>query len=155
MRHLGFILLIIGITFVFCLLVYLAETLFLDYVIMIEPPIGISIEEWLDEFVFWGTIVVITSGIAAILWYIFGQWVMNFNRWEEVNKRSWWGLGFVPVFIAIVVACVMIPPADQGAWWAYGLYVFDGLVCYYLTTALFSPNPVKYTPILATKIRRW
>ncbi len=155
MKHVGFIVLIILITFAFWLLLYFGESLFLDYVIMIEPPIGVFIEDWLYEFVFWGTIVLVVTGMVAIFWYIGGEWIMKFNRWEKVNKRSWWGLGLVPIIIVIVVACVIIPPPDIGAWWAYAIYVFNGLLCYYLTTALLSPNSVKYTPVLASKIRKW
>jgi hypothetical protein len=46
----------------------------------------------------------------------------------------------------------LIGPA-QGGWLAYSLLFANALICYYLSTALFSPSAYKYTPLGAAAVR--
>lgn len=151
------ILQIVGIVFVagafLLILVFLEENLALSEKIV--PPPDVSLEEWLENFRRWAIVGIASSLVAALLWYAVAAWAFKVNSWRRANKRAIWSLLFLIPVAGIVTGFVFIQQAQEGALSAYLFVVVNGLACYYLQTALFSPSSFKYTPLGASVLRRW
>jgi hypothetical protein len=120
----------------------------------ITLPAGITLQDWLDNFVSfasWGLGISLTS---SLLWYILGQWIFKINNWGESSKFWYWCLLSVPSMIASVIFCINIYQPQQGVLITYLFFIGNNLLCYYFATALFSPASYKYTPIWAKNLRR-
>jgi len=145
---------IVAITIGFIFLAYYLEIVALSNRVL--PPPNITIEQWLDKFKRWATVGISVSGLTSLLWYVLGQWGFDVIEYRKAGKRHIWILLFLlPVVVAIIAAC-FTRHAQSGAWLAYVFYGLNGLLCYYLATALCSPLAFKYTPSLASKVwRRW
>jgi len=153
MKHIACFIGIAGITFIFCLLAsYLEENYFLYNTVV--PPAGVKLEQWLDSFERWAFVGIITSGAASLLWYILAQCVFKINDWKKSGKRVIWVLLILLPVIAIILGITFTKQAQEGAWLAYLFYALNGLLCYYLATALCSPSSFKYTPLLASQVWR-
>lgn len=137
----------------FLLMVFVEENYVLNE--MVIPRGDMSIEEWLDSFRRWGTIGISVSAATGLFWYVLGQGFFDVNRWTEANRRPIWLLLFFCPVIAGVLGIVFTKQAQQGAWAAFLFYFLNSTLCYYLETALFSPSSFKYTPLGASKLRRW
>ena len=153
MKHIACVIGIALITFIFCLIASYWEENYVLYNTVV-PPAGVTSEQWLDSFRHWAIIGIITAGAAALLWYIFAQLVFKINRWEKSGKRVIWILFVLLPVVAIILGIVFTKQAQEGAFWAYVFYTLNGLLCYYLATALCSPSSFKYTPLLASQFWR-
>jgi hypothetical protein len=120
---------------------------------MITPPSDWNLDQWIDDFISWSVIIVIFSGVMSLLWYTFGEWIFKIREPKDSNKRPIWMSFFIIPIILIIVAFIITPQAG-GSWFAYISYAFDGILCYYIATALFSPESVKYIPLLAQQFWR-
>jgi hypothetical protein len=154
-KHIAHIVLITIVAGVFfALLVFVEENLVLYD--MIVPTPDMTLEEWLEDFRVWGELGIGLAFAAGLLWYVLGQWVFKINNWQASGKRPVWALLFLlSVAGGVVTGIVLTRQAQEGAVIAYGFYALNGLLCYYLETALFSPTSFKYTPLGARKLRRW
>ncbi len=119
------------------------------------PRADVTLEAWLESFRWWGTIGIAASLAAGVIWYVMGQFLFKVNDWKDAGKRPVWVLlSLIPIG-ASVAAIFFTQQAQNYAWVAYVFYVVNGLLSYYLGTALFSPSSFKYTPVGASKLRRW
>jgi len=144
---------IVAIVGVFYLLVSTGEYQLLYSSVL--PPDGTMIEDWLSEFQKWAIIVIVVSGLTSLFWYIMAQFAFHVDSWKESDKRGFWGVLILAPVIAVIVAVLFTQGPKTGGWLVYLLYGLNGLLCYYLSTVLFSPPSFKYTPWGATKLRRW
>ncbi|MFL6335835.1 MAG: hypothetical protein ACJ754_21200 [Pyrinomonadaceae bacterium] len=153
MKHFAHIVCIVLVFVAFFLLMVNIEE---NYVLTdkVIPPAAVTLEEWLENFNFWGTVGLGASLLAAVLWYVCGQWI-KLDDWRSANKRPLWAGLAVLAAVGIVIAILRTGRAQEGAALAYGFYTLNGLLSYYLATVMFSPTSFKYTPYGATKIRRW
>ena len=147
---------------VLCILVITA--LFRLAIIYVEIPIledyppqlsdnNLTIGQWMVSFQKWAVFCVVSAGVASLLWYVLGQWVLNIDKWEAAGKRMLWVLLFLVPIITIIVSCIYVEKAESSLMLVYVFFFLNGLLPYYITTVLFSPLPVKYTPIFAVLIR--
>lgn len=154
MKHLAHLILIVLTTAVFFgLMVFVEQDLALYE--MVIPPADVTLEEWLDSFRLWGSVGLGISLAAALGWYVLGQWWFMVDSWNNADKRPIWGLLFLFPLAGAILACILTQRAQEGSVLAYAFYFINGLLSYYLATALFSPSSFKYTPIGADKLRRW
>ncbi len=119
----------------------------------IIPLAGVRFDQWLNSFRYWAGIGVATAVSASILWYILGQWILRVNNLSDSGKRGTWFLFvFLPI-AANAAAIIFTRQAQVGMWAAYTLHAVNALLCYYISTLLFSPPSYKYAPPLASLIR--
>ena len=157
MRH-KYIVHLLGISLivaVFYLVVVFVEK---DFVLSkyIIPPAGVRLSQWLDDFKFWATVILASAAFASFLWYAIFQWGIKVNDRSSVSgKRVIWCLFFLIPISLIILGFIFTRQAQGRGWVAYLFYILNGIVCYFLPTALFSPLSFKYTPVWAAKLRRW
>lgn len=153
MRHIINVVGILAIAILFYLLMSLAEVYVLNEQVI--PRADITIEEWLDDFKYWAAIGIGASLATSLLWYVLGQWFFPVDNWAASQRRPVWGLLFIfPAAVAIVSTVVTGQPQEG---WAYAplFYLLNGILAYYMQTVFFSPSSFKYTPLGASKLRRW
>jgi hypothetical protein len=118
-------------------------------------PIGMKVRDWLDNFKLWATVGIVGAGIVSLLWYTLSAFVFKFNHWRS-NYLIWWILMFFPAVLPLtVLAYLFTKQTNGGSGWAYFFYVTNSFLVYYLSTLLFSPSSVMYTPVGAKYVRRW
>lgn len=121
---------------------------------LVIPPPGVKLPQWLDSFKFWANWGITVSLVAILLWYVIAQWGFKVNHWSASGKRVIWSLFFILPVIVIILGFVLTQQAQEFGWIVYLFYIFNGVLSYYLATALFSPSSFKYTPLWADKLRR-
>src|SRR4029079_19801931 len=111
---------------------------------------------WRESFRYWAQIGIAITMIAALIWFVLGQWFSSMNNWLSANKKRtvWLGL-FLVAGLAVVPGIVLTPLAQDWGRLAWGFYLFDNLSFYYLATALFSPSSFKYVPWQSMRFRYW
>lgn len=154
MKHVAHLVLITLVAGAFFLLMVFVEQDLALYETVV-PPADVTLEEWLDSFRLWGTVGIAISLTAGLGWYVLGQWGFSMSTLKGTNKRPIWGLFFLLPLLGVVLGIVLTQQAQEGGALAYLFYFINGVSSYYLETALFSPSAFKYTPIGASKIRRW
>lgn len=114
-----------------------------------------NIEDWLQKFKEWSTIIIAVSLITSMTWYIWLKWFTKCNDWMKSDKRTLWYALFIPV-VGFIIAAIVITrePIQANGWIAYLLYGLNGIISFYLSTAFFSPPAFKYAPLFSEKIRR-
>lgn len=154
MKHLVNVVGVLVLAGAFYLLMNFAEVYVLNSGRVI-PREDITIEEWIDEFRQWASLVIGAGTVTSLLWYGLGQWGFGVNDWRASNRRPvWLLLALVPAGAAILSMVVTRQP-QEGWFYAPAFYLLNGLLCYYLQTALFSPSSFKYTPLGASRLRVW
>ena len=142
---------IVGLLFFFLIT---AEDQFLDSMVSTGPDI--TLDAWRELFRHLAQLGIAVALLAALFWFLLGQWVFGMNRWTNANKKRTVWLGLLVVSALAVVPGVVLTPAVQ-EWgrlaWAFDL--LNNLSLYYLATLLFSPSSFKYVPWLATSLRYW
>ena len=140
--------LFIAVLFVFIVLI--GETTLLN---AYPPELSVNKEQWMESFEFWALVCVGAAVAASFLWYGFGQNVFKTNGEKSYGKRGLWGFLFILPACAVIFSILLIEEAESSLWLAYLCFVVNGLLPYYISTVLFSPVPVKYTPIGAKGTR--
>lgn len=136
-----------------CAVTVLGETRLLYETISGLPEGAGTLEEWIDDFARWGVGGIVVSFSTALLWYAIGQWVLRVERPRDCDRRPIWiALTLFPLLAAVAPIFALIGPG-QGGWLAYSLFFANTLICYYISTALFSPSSYKYTPVGAAAVR--
>lgn len=149
---------------VICILgILLIAAFFVFLVVIVEPlvldafppqlPTYLEMDQWMENFELWALVCVGAAVTASFLWYGIGQNVFNTNSEKSYGKRSLWVLLFILPVCAVIFSILLIEEAESSLWLAYLCFVVNGLTPYYVTTVLFSPVSVKYTPIGAVGIR--
>ena len=154
MKHLTCVIGITVIIVIFYLIAFYVEKDMVLYNTVV-PPANVQLDQWLGSFWLWAIVGIVTAGVASLLWYILAQWVFKIKQWAKSGRRGIWLLLILLPAVAIILGFVFTKKAQAGAWPAYLFYVLNGLLCYYLATALFSPSSFKYTPWGTSKFRRW
>ncbi len=114
------------------------------------------LDDWRAVFRWWAEVGVIVAGVAALTWFVVGQWGFSLNRWANADKRYTWWLGLF--FLAVVGALpgiVLIPTAQEWGILAKVFFVVNNISVYYLATLLCSAPSYKYIPWGAAVVRRW
>ena len=154
LKHVGLIVGMAFIFFIFAVLIIYGEDPFLDS--RVTTGSGILMDEWRQLFRNWAMIGILISLLAAVLWYLWGQWFINLNDWTKANKkRVVWLLFLLLPCLAFVSAWWLTPPVQEGALFATVFYLLNNLAVYFFATILFSPSSFKYTPWGAIAVRRW
>ena len=148
LQHVICILGILSIAAFFIFLAIIVEPLVLDAF----PPdlpthLDMNLDQWMESFELWALVCVGAAVAASFLWYGFGQNVFKANGGKSYGKRGWWLFLSVLPACAIIFSILLIEEAESSLWLAYLCFVVNGLLPYYVSTVLFSPVSVKYTPI--------
>ncbi len=139
---------ILGILFITILFVFLAivvERLILKAFPPL-PPTYLEMNQWLESFELWALVCVGAAVAASFLWYGFGQNVFKANGEKSYGKRGLWGFLFILPMCAVIFSILLVEEAG-GLWLAYLFFGVNAFLPYYVSTVLFSPVSVKYTPI--------
>lgn len=150
MKNAGYIcfILVIGVIF---FLVF--EWVWIPLLDAYPPELPNDTEQWKANFEMWAYICVGGAALASLGWYIFGLF-SKIDKWQDAEgKRLFWFLFFLIPIICVVISCLCVERAESGLWMVYLIFFFNGLVPYWLATALLSPPPFKYIPIGAKPIR--
>lgn len=121
-------------------------------------PLSGPIEQWMPEFLEYGTYGILVAWLSAVLWYVFAQWIMKVNDISDSGKRIVWGLFTVVALLPVVVFSIiqsLQSPAQEGMFVPPLIYLLNFFITFYVSTLLFSPLSFKYAPILAKFVRRW
>lgn len=153
MKHLGLIVGMIFIAFLFAAIVTYGEDPLLDSMVSTGP--NITLDEWRKSFRDWAMIGIGVALGAALVWYALAQWGFSLNRWVNAGKRGVWALLLVLPLGAFVAAYLLTPPVQEGDILATIFYLVNNVAVYYLATVWFSPSSFKYTPLGATALRHW
>lgn len=153
LQHVICILGILSLAAFFVFLAVIVEPLVLDAFPPDLPTHLENLDQWMESFELWALVCVGAAVAASFLWYGFGQNVFNANSGKSYGKRGLWGFLFVLPMCAVIFSIFLIEEAESSLWLAYLCFVVNGLLPYYVSTVLFSPVSVKYTPIGAEGIR--
>lgn len=140
--------------FLFVLLVIFVEDPLMDSYVSTGPDI--TLDAWRESFRYWAQIGIAGATIAALIWFVLGQWLTSMNSWVTANKKRTAWLGFFLLgALSVIPGIVLTPPAQEWGRLAWAFYVLNNLGLYYLATALFSPSSFKYVPWLSMRLRYW
>ncbi len=145
---------ILFIIFFFIFLAIIGEPFLLDA----YPPQlseNVTMGQWRSSFQTWAVICVGAAGAGSFLWYGFAQRVFKTNNEKSYGKRGMWGFLFLFPAVAVIASVLFIQQTKSSLWLAYLFFLVNGLLPYYLSTVLFSPLVVKYTPVGSQRIRFW
>jgi hypothetical protein len=156
-RSIFFLVLTILMSALCLLLVYLLASLFIRLA-LVEPEDGsVDIEDWASEYIKWAGLYGIgITALGNLLWYVLAQWVFHVDEYKKSEKRKVW-ISFFLFPIAGVIISLMIlvfNPIQSGIPWVV-LFSLVPILCYWITTLLFSPSSFKYNPWGASAIRHW
>ena len=153
-KAVGFMIAMVIVGVLFFMLLIPAEDQLMDSFVSTGPEI--TLDAWREVFRNWAQFGIAVALMAALLWFLLGQWVFGMNRWTNANKKRtvWLGL-FVVAALAVVPGMVLTPTVQEWGRLAWLCYVVNNLSLYYLATVLFSPSSFKYVPWLATSVRYW
>jgi hypothetical protein len=146
--------LILILAFLFFLLVTFGEDSMIDSFVSTGP--NMTLDAWRESFRYWAQIGIAIAAIAALTWFVLGQWFTNMNYWATANKKrtAWLGL-FLVAGLAVIPGLVLTPTAQEWGRLAWAFYILNNLGLYYLATVLFSPSSFKYVPWLSMRVRYW
>ncbi|HUC19887.1 MAG TPA: hypothetical protein VMR98_00110 [Candidatus Polarisedimenticolaceae bacterium] len=154
LKHVGLIVGMAFIAVVFAVLTIYVEDPLLDSQVTTGP--NILLDEWRQLFRYWATFGIAIGLVAALIWYLLGQWGLSLNNWTNANnKRVVWLLFLLLPLGAFVTGWLLTPPVQEGAFLATVFYLANNVAVYYLGTLCFSPSSFKYTPLGASTLRRW
>lgn len=153
MKHIGLIVGMLLVTFLFVGAVTYFEDPLLDSMVSTGP--NILLDEWRELFRIWATFGITIAALSALMWYALGQWVFSLNDWGAAGKRAVWALLLLLPLGAFAAGWLLTPPVQEGAYLATVFYLMNNVAVYYLATLLFSPSSFKYTPMGAAAVRRW
>ena len=148
---------------VYCILGILSITVLFVFLAVVQPLIleafppqlrtNLTMTQWLESFELWARVCVGAAAVASFLWYGLGQNVFSANGGKSYGKRDLWGFLFILPVCAVIFSILLIEEAESSLWLAYLCFIVNGLLPYYVSTILFSPVSVKYTPIGAKGTR--
>ncbi len=153
-KPIGFMIAMIVVGLVFFFVIIPAEDQLMDSWVTTGPDI--TLDAWRELFRHWAQFGIGAALVAAMFWFLLGQWVFGMNRWTNANKkRTVWLALLVLSALAIVPGVVLTPAGQEWGRLAWACYLANNLGLYYLATLLFSPSSFKYVPWLATRLRYW
>jgi hypothetical protein len=153
LKHVGLIVGMAFIFFIFAVLIIYVEDPFLDS--KVTTGANILMDDWRQLFRYWAISGILVAVLAALIWYVWGQWAVNLNDWTKANKkRIVWLLFLLLPCGAFVTAWLLTPPVQEGAIFVTAFYLANNLAAYFLATIFFSPSSFKYTPWGAVALRR-
>jgi hypothetical protein len=149
-----FMIAIVMVGVIFFVLVIPAEDQLMDSWVSTGP--NITLDEWREVFRLWAQFGIAVALVAALFWFLCGQWIFGMTRWIKANNKRWVWLGFLLVAVlAVVPGMVLTPAVQEWGRLAWVCYVVNNLGLFYLATLLFSPSSFKYVPWLAMRVRYW
>src|SRR4051812_30817558 len=89
--------------FLFFLLVIFGEDPLMDSYVSTGP--NITLDEWRESFRYWAQIGIAITTLAALTWFVLGQWFFKMNRWFRANKKR----NYVWLGLFLVAALAVIP----------------------------------------------
>lgn len=153
-KHVVLILCIGIITWLFFSFVVGGQDELLDSLVATGPDI--LLDDWRAVFSWWAKVGIVVAGVAALAWFVLGQWGFSLNRWPNADKRYTWWLGlFFVAAVGAVPGLVLLPTAQEWGLLGKAFFVANNLSVYYLATLLCSPPSYKYTPFGAALVRYW
>ncbi|HZE72494.1 MAG TPA: hypothetical protein VE135_23540 [Pyrinomonadaceae bacterium] len=153
LKHIGFIVAIVIIALLVFFFLIPFEDQLLDSLVTTGPEI--TLDFWRESFRFWALVGVGIALLAALLWFVLGQWWFSLDRWTSADKRTIWITLGVVALVAAVPGVVLTPAAQEGGRLAWPFYLLNNLIVFYLSTVLFSPASFKYTPWASSYLRWW
>ena len=153
-KHIGFIVGMIVIALLAIFFLVDREDQLLDLLVTTGPEM--TLDEWREQFRFWAEIGIGVAALAAIAWFVLGQWGFNMNRWSNANnKRSVWLILGAFALAAALPGFLLTPAVQEWGRLAWPFYVANNLIVFYLSTVLLSPSSFKYTPWLSIHLRHF
>ena len=112
-----------------------------------------GLTEWKGSFFY---VALITAGVCwllAMIWYVMARWLLKIRYVEDADKRPIWLLFWLlcaiaslalPFILTNYTELRVIQGLGGGIYWL-GFSLF-GLLGYYFSTAMFTPDHYKYVP---------
>jgi hypothetical protein len=121
----------------------------------INPQLDTSIDTWIDDFMMASVVNAWVSFAGILTWYVLALFVFRVTNPANANKRIQWLLiGVITIAICGFLGGSQLDRPQDGNVWPYVLFPLNSFLMYYISTLLFSPSSFKYTPYLASYIRR-
>lgn len=121
----------------------------------VPPPEGEGRDSFLAAFDQAFLTIMVAAAAAALTWFVLAK-SAGVDRPSGAGRRTAWAVvALCLAAVAAALATVMFGRPLDGSWLAYVLLVLPALLAFYVPTALFSPASFKYSPIGASKVRRW
>lgn len=145
-KHIGFMVAIFAIALLVFYFGVASESQWLESLVITGPEI--TLDEWRVLFSYWAGIGIAISVVAALLWFVLGQWVFSMNRWSTANnKRNVWLMLGAVALAAALPGILLMPAVQEGGRIAWPFYLLNNIGVFYLSTLIFSPSSFKYAPL--------
>jgi len=114
---------------------------------VMDPDKSVSIA----QFLYYGVIGLGVAFFLSVVWWLVGSFV---------TKRQvilWWVFALIVMAASLIPGIFLIKAGVIYKFWALLAYFLtNGVLMFWGSTALFSPDTVRYDPLLADKIRgKW
>lgn len=152
-KHLILIVIMFVIFLFFFYVVVPGQDELLDSLVTTGP--NIMLDDWRAVFRNWASLGISVALVAALTWFVLGQWVFSLNHWAKADKRTTWLALLVLSLLAALPGVLLTPTTQEWGRLSLAFYVADNFSVYYLTTLLCSPPSYKYTPYGAMAVRYW
>ncbi len=141
-------------TFVGAILMWVTAMAFdNDYILGRFITEGMSKEQFIPFYSFWATLVFVGSTISTILWYVLACITPNRGSEQNLSMRAPWAiLSLIPLIITVIF--VFVNQQKQVEWLCILFFLAIGCLGYLLSTALNSPHPFTYIPLLSRELRK-
>ena len=120
-----------------------------------QLPDKMTIDQWETGFRHYGLIGVIIAGITNLFWYCLCQWVFKiYNPQDVEGKGIWWLILFgFTIVCSLGLAFLFASKYKVGGASVYLCYVGNGVLCFYLSTIIFSAPAFRHIPWPAAHLR--
>lgn len=115
----------------------------------IEESADLTVEEWVKQFADLAMLAIGAALVAAILWYVWAEYMAKIDYSGRTSSRPIWILLMVIPIVAAEYGCLKVPAAASGAWLAYAFLWLNAIFTYWLATAMFSPSRVKTVVVMS------
>jgi hypothetical protein len=125
------------------------EAFLLDQFGLVYPSAGIDIGTWLDSFKTAAVLGIATAMILVLMW----DGIAYFSSGRKSDRRRLWEMlvAFSGGISALI--CFYLPLGSQSALWPTVFGFLGGTICFLVATIPFTPEPLKYSPWLASMLR--
>ncbi|MBC8031147.1 MAG: hypothetical protein H7Z16_13615 [Pyrinomonadaceae bacterium] len=154
LKPIGFMFGMIGIALIFFFFVIPGEDQLLDSLVSTGPDI--TLDAWRESFRYWAAVSAGAALLMAMVWFVWGQWVVNLNYWTKTNRtRTLWFIFLIVSLVGVVPAMYFTPAGQEWGRLSWVFYLANNLAVFYLATLFLSPSSFKYMPWGAMAVRRW
>lgn len=149
MTRLGFCLIVASLLFGIGFLALLpAERYVFENWLDITPLAGTTQQEWLQTFTDIGFYMLLIALMSTFFWHIAGYFKYRIIDWTSAGGwRVWFSILVIMTIVIIIFGYWWTDQTqDVGRYFATAVYVFNGVLVFWLSSLILSPSTVKYAP---------